>query len=119
MPYSLKQHLYKHKGMEHQFDCKKFGLSFPFFSQLYIHRLKHTQKLRFECPECSQPYKYKHDMQKHLKEHTAKEYRCKSCHYIGTRLNLKVHEKQHNPDCYTNCPLCCKTFKHCMSYWRH
>ena len=105
--------------MEKQFVCKKCGLSFPFLSQLHIHRLNHTRKLRFECTECSQLYKYKHDMQKHLKEHTAKEYQCKFCDYIGTYLNLKAHEKQHNPDYFIKCPLCCKTFKHHMSYWRH
>ena len=118
-PYSLKQHQYKHIGKEKQFECKRCGQTFPFFSQFHIHHIKHSQKLKFECLECCQNYKFKHDMQKHLKEHTAKEYQCGECEYIGTNLNLKAHVKQHKPEFYPECPLCHSTFKHRMSYWQH
>ena len=66
MPHSLQQHKYYHKKKICTFTCTRCNTSFPFLSQLKIHRLKHTRKQNFECTECSEPFKYRHDMLKHL-----------------------------------------------------
>ena len=72
-PHSLSQHIYKHKNMKCRFLCK-CGKIFPFMSQLKIHKIKHTRKYTNMCTECSIPFKYHHDMLKHLRSHTSKEY---------------------------------------------
>ena len=43
-PHSLKQHLYGHLKIDMEHKCIKCGKSFPFYSQLKIHRLSHTKK---------------------------------------------------------------------------
>ena len=65
MPHSLQQHKYFHMNRTRNFTCVRCNSSFPFLSQLKIHRLKHMRKLRHECTECSEPFKYRHDMLKH------------------------------------------------------
>ena len=97
-PHSLTQHLYKHNKVTNQYICK-CSPTFPFRSQLRIHKLKHTRKLNNLCTECSLQFKYYHNMLKHLRSHTAKEYSCDQCDYTGTKINLKVHQTQHDP-CY-------------------
>ena len=79
-------------------------------SQLKIHRLKHTRKQSYECTECSEPFKYRHDMLKHLREHTAPLLRCKHCEYRGMKLKLTAHIKQHNPSTYKRCTVCKELF---------
>lgn len=116
--HSLMQHLYKHNKLINQYVCK-CGATFPFQSQLRIHELKHTRKLNNLCTECSLPFKYYHDMLKHLRSHTVKNYSCDQCNYTGTKINLKVHQTQHNPCYIIKCVLCKETFKHRMSLWRH
>ena len=96
-PYSLTQHLYKHKNLKNRFVCK-CGEKFPFKIQLTIHKIKHTRKLTYPRTECGLPFKHHHDMLKHLRSHTAEEYPCEHCDYIGTIINLKAHQKQHNPN---------------------
>ena len=41
---SLTQHLYKHKKLTNQYVCK-CGVTFPFQSQLRIHRAKTHQEI--------------------------------------------------------------------------
>ena len=64
-PHSLQQHKYFHMKRIRNFTCVRCNCSFPFLSQLKIHRLKHLRKLSHECTECSEPFKYRHDMLKH------------------------------------------------------
>ena len=117
--HSLQQHKYYHMKMLLNFTCTRCNASFPFFSQLKIHRLKHMRKQKFECTECSEPFKYRHDMLKHLREHTAPILKCIYCDYTGTKLRLTAHKKQHDPSTYMRCTLCNKLFVHHMSYWHH
>ena len=117
-PHSLIQHLYKHKTIKCKYLCK-CGAEFPFISQLNIHKIKHRRKSIYMCTECSIPFKYKHDMMKHRKSHTDKDYNCENCDYVGNSINLKAHQKQHNPTCTIICTLCKEVFKHRMSLWRH
>ena len=119
MPHSLQQHKYFHMKRIRNFTCVRCNSSFPFLSQLKIHRLKHMRKLRHECTECSEPFKYRHDMLKHRREHTAALLGCKQCDYRGTKLKLVAHSKQHDPATYKRCTLCNMLFVHRMSYWRH
>ena len=70
-PHSLQQHKYYHLKRILNFTCVRCNSSFPFLSQLKIHRLKHMHKLHHECTECSVLFKYRHDMLKHRREHTA------------------------------------------------
>ena len=110
---------YHHAKKVKQYHCKRCDLSFPFKSQLKIHSMKHTRKPSFEYTECSLPFKYHHDMLKHLKEHTAPEISCNSWDYRGTKLNLKAHEKQNDPTQRITCTQCKDTFRFRISYWRH
>ena len=119
MPHSVNQHLYTHKKNIKGYLCKTFGNTYPFHSQLLIHRIKHTRKYREECTECSLTFKYWHDMLKHCWEHSAKELKCDRCEYTGTLLNLKSHKKQHDTSCVIMCPLCNEKFKYRMALWRH
>ena len=118
-PHSLQQHKYHHLKRMLNFTCVRCKSSFPFLSQLRIHRLKHLRKQRHECTECSVPFKYRHDMLKHRREHTAVILRCKQCDYTGSKLKLVAHSKQHDPATYKRCTLCNMVFIHRMSYWRH
>ena len=118
-PHSLQQHKYHHQKIPQDFTCTKCNITFPFFSQLKIHKLKHTRRPKYECSVCSELYKYKHDMQKHLQEHNAPIVKCRYCDYTGTKLRLSAHQKQHNPTTYIRCILCNDIFVHQMSYWRH
>ena len=117
-PHSLIQHLYKHKTMKCRYLCK-CGAVFPFVSQLKIHKIKHRRKSIYMCTECSIPFKYRHDMMKHRRSHTEKEYTCENCDYVGNSINLKAHQKQHNPKHIIICTLCKELFRHRMSLWRH
>ena len=118
-PYSLQQHQYYHQKRMLNFTCVRCRISFPFLSQLRIHRLKHLRKQRHECTECFSLFKYRHDMLKHRREHTAAILRCKQCDYTGSKLKLAAHSKQHDPATYKRCTLCNMVFIHRMSYWRH
>ena len=89
-PHHLMQHLYKHKILKNKYVCK-CGATFPFCSQLKIHKLKHTRKLNNSCTKCSLLFKNYHDMLKHLRSHTAKEYLCDHCDYTETKIHLKAH----------------------------
>ena len=104
-PHSLIQHIYKHRNMKSKFLCK-CGKMFPFMSQLKIHKIKHNRKYTNMCTECSIPFKYRHDMLKHRRSHTAKEYTCENCDYVGSSINLKAHQRQHNPKYIIICTLC-------------
>ena len=117
-PHSLMQPLYKHDKLKNRYICK-CGATFPFRSQIKIHKLKHTRKLNNPCTECSLPFKHYHDMLKHRRSHTAKEYSCDHCNYTGTKINLKAHQTQHDLHHIIKCKLCKETFKHRMSLWRH
>ena len=117
-PHSLIQHIYKHETMKCKYLCK-CGAMFPFMSQLKIHKIKHRRKSTYMCTECSIPFKYRHDMLKHLRSHTEKEYTCENCDYMGSSVNLKAHQRQHDPTYIIICALCKETFRHRMSLWRH
>ena len=118
-PHSLKQHLYGHLKIDMDHKCKKCGRVFPFYSQLKIHKLSHTKMPKFTCDECYQPYKFRHDMLKHKKQHTAPTVQCSTCEYEGTPLALKEHTRQHDPSKNITCKICFKTFTFRMSHWRH
>ena len=120
-PHGLKQHQYMHytttRSSGHTCGrCKKI---FPFLIQLKIHRLSHTKKQKYECGECFTTYKFKHDMQRHKREHSAPIEQCNYCDYTGSNLLLREHVKQHNPNYHKCCHTCNKKFKFRMSYWRH
>ena len=110
--------MYKHNNLKNNYVCK-CGEKFPFKSQLVIHKIKHTRKPTNLCTECGLLFKYHHDMLKHLRTHIAKELSCEHCDYEGTIINLKAHQKQHNPKYNKTCNLCKETFRHRMSHWRH
>ena len=118
-PRSLKQHLYMHQKHKIEYKCTKCNKVFPFISQLRIHYLKHIRKSGFECNECFQIYKFKHDMMKHHREHNAPTVKCKLCDYTGTSLKLKEHAKQHNQKYHIRCNLWNAYFIFQMSYWCH
>ena len=44
-PHSLTQHLYVHNKKDNGYLCKKCGRTFPFRSQLLIHKTRHTRKI--------------------------------------------------------------------------
>ena len=120
-PYGLKQHLYMHRPTARATGhiggkCNKI---FPFLSQLKIHHQSHARKQKYECDDCFMSYKFKHDMQRHEKEHNAKIMQCDNCDYTGSKLLLKEHFKQHNPNYHICCHKCNNIFKFRMSYWRH
>ena len=118
-PYSLTQHLYLHKKRDNRFLCRRCGRTFPFRSQLLIHKIRHSRKYTVECSECSLTFKYRHDMLKHCREHFAKEYQCEDCDYTGTQLKLKSHKKQHDSNMVYICTLCNIQYKYRMALWHH
>ena len=118
-PYSLYQHNYIHQRSSQLFNCTKCGMCFAFKSQLRIHKNSHTKHGKFECMECFTKFKYKHDMYRHLREHTANILACKKCAYTGTQLNLKEHKRQHFKKYNKICPLCKQSFNFRMTFWQH
>ena len=76
-PYSLNQHNYIHRRTCQLLICTKCKMTFAFKSQLAIHKSSHTKHGKFECSECFTKYKYKHDMYRHYREHTATTIACK------------------------------------------
>ena len=120
-PYSLKQHLYMHRAMARATGhiCGRCNKVFPFISQLKIHCLSHARKQKYECDDCFMSYKFKHDMQRHKREHNVRIIQCNNCDYTGSKLLLNEHVKQHNPDYHIHCHNCNNIFKFRMSYWRH
>ena len=94
-PYSLKQHSYKHRKPQQLLACNKRNKTFAFTSHLMIHRNSHSNYGKYECMECYSVFKYKHDMYRHLREHTVEILECNKCDYSGTALNLKEHRRQH------------------------
>ena len=118
-PYSLNQHSYTHRQSNQLLTCIKCKKTFAFKSQLAIHRNKHTNYGRYECMECFNVFKYKHDMYRHYREHTAKIIACNKCEYTGTPLNLKEHKRQHYKRFNKICPLCKKSFNFRMELWHH
>ena len=115
-PHSLKRHLYTHQTSKMNHKYKKCRKSFRFVSQLKIHWLKHIKKLGFECNKCYQTYKFKHDMMKHKKQHSAPTVMYTFCDYEGT---LKEHIRQHDRKNNIICRLCNKLFIFRMALWRH
>ena len=118
-PYSLKQHTYKHRQPQLLLTCNKCNKTFVFKNHLKIHRNSHTIDGKYECPECYSVFKYKHDMYRHLREHTAEILECNKCDYTGTMLNLKEHKRQHYNKFKKFCPLCNRSFKFRIELWRH
>ena len=118
-PHSLKQYLYGHLKTGTEYKCIKCRKIFPFYSQLKIHRLSHTKTSKFTCDECYQPYKFRHDMLKHRKQHFTPTVQCTNCDYEGTPLSLKEHTRQHDPSKKITCKICFKSFTFRMGHWRH
>ena len=116
-PYSLNQHNYIHRKTRQLLICIKCKMTFAFKSQLVIHKSSHTKYGKFECSECFTKFKYKHDMYRHYREHTATTIACKKCAYTGTPLNLKEHERQHFNRFNKICPLCKQSFNFRMALW--
>ena len=85
-PYGLRQHQYMHllKSRISGHTCGRCKKTFPFSSQLKIHHLSHARKQKYECEECSTTYKFKHDMQRHKREHNAPIEQCSYCDYTGS-----------------------------------
>ena len=107
-PYRLKQHQYMHyiTSRKSVHTCGRCEKSFPFLSQLKIHCLSHTRKQKYECEECFTTYKFKHDMQRHKREHNAPIKHCDFCDYKGSNLLLREHIKQHDPNYHKCCHIC-------------
>ena len=118
-PYALKQHNYKHRQPQQLLACNKCNKTFIFTSHLQIHKNSHSKYGKHECTECYSVFKYKHDMYRHLREHTAKILECNKCDYMGTTLNLKEHKRQHYNKFKKFCPLCNRSFKFRMELWCH
>ena len=118
-PYGLKQHSYKHRQPQQLLACNKCNKTFAFTSHLLIHRNSHSNYGKYECTECYSVFKYKHNMYRNLREHTAETLECNKCDYSGTALNLKEHRRQHYKKFKKICPLCKKTFNFRMELWRH
>ena len=107
-PYGLKQHLYMHHATARAAGhiCGRCNKVFPFLSHLKIHHLSHARKQKYECDDCFMSYKFKHDMQRHKREHNARIIQCDNCDYTGSKLLLNEHAKQHNPDYHICCHNC-------------
>ena len=118
-PHSLKQHLYGHLKTTMNHKCLRCRRKFPFYSQLKIHMLSHTKTAKFTCNECYQTYKFRHDMQRHRRQHFAPTVTCVNCDYEGTPLSLKEHNRQHDSRKRITCKICYKSFTYWMSHWRH
>ena len=118
-PFGLKQHNYKHRQPQQLLACNKCNKTFVFTSHLLIHKNSHSKYGKYECTECYSVFKYKHDMYRHLREHTAETLECNKCDYIGTALNLKEHKRQHYNKFKKICPLCNESFKFRMELWHH
>ena len=118
-PHSLKQHLYGHLKTTMNHKCLRCMRKFPFYSQLKIHMLSHTKKAKYTCNECYQTYKFRHDMQRHRRQHFAPTVKCANCDYEGTPLSLREHIIQHDTKRRINCKICYKSFTYRMSHWRH
>ena len=56
-PNGLQRHKYIHKLEDLKLKCLGCDKTFPFQSQLKIHKLKHSSYGKYECDECFQTYK--------------------------------------------------------------
>ena len=119
-PSALSRHIYKHKKLE--YVCKHCGKEFPFASDLNTHMNSHRTVKSFVCvkPKCGKSYFSKGELDKHVKTHSKKLWKCTFCTYTNRdQRNLKSHMRVHSGLKKYLCNNCRKLFKHDTQLRRH
>ncbi|XP_049906917.1 zinc finger and BTB domain-containing protein 40-like [Epinephelus moara] len=95
-----------HKIRSHSNDVSNSNLS-------EIDRNTHTPKRSSECDKCGKDFKYKSQLQKHMRTHTGeKPYSCKTCGKDFTCSSvLSVHMRTHTGERPYLCTTCGKRFR--------
>nr|XP_033475253.1 zinc finger protein 723-like [Epinephelus lanceolatus] len=95
-----------HKIRSHSNDVSNSNLS-------EIDRNTHTPKRSSECDKCGKDFKYKSQLQKHMRTHTGeKPYSCKTCGKDFTCSSvLSVHMRIHTGERPYLCTTCGKRFR--------
>ena len=119
---ALRKHLYMHTVKADKFSCEDCGKSYPFPSQLKLHRKVHLTALEHHCLKCDKSFKNKGELIKHQNVHSGKKWRCQrdGCDYECTDpRNLCAHMHSHNPSGRYKCDKCQKWFKYYMQLKHH
>jgi len=119
----LKKHRLLHDKQNLPFVCDICGKAYSRNCVLYIHKLRHSDKKRFECPVCKKLFEVKGEMTFHQKIHNKNrtaDFRCKVCgKYYMHKSGLNSHELLHSNPKSFKCGICDKNFLQKKSWEEH
>ena len=83
--YSSERSLQQHVAIVHHgqrgFECQECGKSFTRVTSLKVHRLTHTNETPYRCEFCTQGYKEKRNLMKHIeRQHPTETYNIEQMH---------------------------------------
>ena len=83
-PTGLSRHMYTHTK-EDMHPCTHCEETFPFASDLQSHLVKHLKVPGYQCGHgnCQKWFKWKGELDKHARTHTAAELHCDTCEYTS------------------------------------
>ena len=113
---------HKSAHAERKTECSTCGKLFPFKSGLRQHLQKHTKQARHRCfsGNCKQSYKWVTDLNRHVRTHLDRMYRCIECTYTTKETRLfKHHQIKHMEEYRYQCGNCDFKTKWLTPYTRH
>jgi uncharacterized Zn-finger protein len=97
------------------YSCDFCGKEFNRKRNIYVHVQRHFRIQRFECLECSKPFRTRDDLHRHKFIHSnsnVKKFACEICEKrFVNRKNLVRHKSTHLTERNFICGLCQKSFK--------
>ena len=113
--------VHRNNHASHKHCCTRYGRTFAYISALQQHKIVHSRQ-RHKCfsDRCTHSYKYPWDLNRHIKTHLDKEYKCPKClkTFKQDRL-LKRHSVKHEDVFRYICPKCGHKTKLATLYRRH
>ena len=108
---AMRMHEYEHRNKDDFESCEDCGKSFPFESQLKVHRKSHLTALE---------HQNKGEAVKHQAVHSGNIWNCDMWEYeYKNPRNLKAHKNTHGDKTRYCCPKCNCGFNHYMQWKCH